>query len=170
MRITRRQPLPALNNHKEALMSSTDSIYTDPFILGLQQFPMPELPEDAFVQSGELNSFYGQRHTEDTKQILSEKRKERYKNGVIEGMMGKNHSDDTKRIIRQTSIKQFSDPKNRETQRQKAIEQYKDPEQRYKAGNGKRGKSWYCNHETGHTILCFPCDKPDNYVKGRIYK
>ena len=49
MRITRVQPLPALNNHKEALMSSTDSIYTDPFILGLQQFPMPELPEDAVL-------------------------------------------------------------------------------------------------------------------------
>ena len=153
-------------------MSSINSIYTDPFIIGLQQFPMPETPDDATPNhfSGEMNGFYGSKHTEETKRIMSEKRRERIENGIVEGMSGKNHSEETRDVIRQSVMERFSDPENREVLRQKALEQYRDPKQRYAAGNGKRGKSWYCNHETGHTILCFPCDKPDNYVKGRIYK
>jgi hypothetical protein len=146
----------------------------DPFVIGLQNFPNPEIPKDASRESfgyiGELNPFYGMFHSEETIRVMREKRISRYENGVVEGMMGKNHTEETRKVIKQKAIEQFSDPKNREVQRQKALKQFKDPEQRYKAGNGKRGKSWYCNHETGHTILCFPCDKPDNYVKGRIYK
>ena len=148
-------------------------IYTGDFVADLQNFPTPEIPEDAVWNNrnvGEFNSFYGRKHTEKTKKILKEKRKERFENGIVEGMMGKNHTEETRDVIRQRVIERFSDPKNREVLRQKALEQFSDPKQRYAAGNGKRGKSWYCNHETGHTILCFPCDKPDNYVKGRIFK
>ena len=55
-------------------MSSTDSIYTDPFILGLQQFPMPEVPEDAILGGGkgELNPMWGTTHTKKTKRLMSE--------------------------------------------------------------------------------------------------
>lgn len=53
-------------------MSSVTNIYTDPFILGLQQFPTPELPEDATLNmSGELNPFYGLTHTDEVRETLS---------------------------------------------------------------------------------------------------
>jgi hypothetical protein len=32
----------------------------------------------------------------------------------------------------------------------------------------KRGKSWFYDPNTNHSILCFPNEKPNNYIKGRI--
>ena len=85
-------------------MSSTDSIYTDPFILGLQQFPTPELPEDAVsgniepwnkglkgMQAGEQNPFYGRKHTNPEK-------------CASYGMLDKTHSEDTKRKMSETHM------------------------------------------------------------------
>ena len=65
-------------------MSSTDSIYTDPFILGLQQFPMPELPEDAVLgnMSGEAHPRYGLPHSEETKKLMSKPRSEEGKRNM----------------------------------------------------------------------------------------
>lgn len=119
---------------------------------------------------GKNNHFYGKKHTNETKEYMSKMRKERSKQGLIEGMMNKNHSDETKQKIRETSIKQFSNELNREVQRQKAIEQFKDPNQRYKAGNGKRGKKWYYNPITLHSVMCYEKDKPEEYICGRYIK
>ena len=65
-------------------MSSTDSIYTDPFILGLQQFPMPELPEDAILGnlSGEAHPSYGLTHSEETIKLMSKPRSEEGKHNM----------------------------------------------------------------------------------------
>ena len=46
------------------------TIYTDPFIIGLQQMPMPEVPEDAVFTWGGRQS--GWNHTEETKELLRE--------------------------------------------------------------------------------------------------
>lgn len=32
----------------------------------------------------------------------------------------------------------------------------------------KRGKSWFYDPNTNYSILCFPNEKPNNYIKGRI--
>jgi len=42
----------------------------------------------------------------------------------------------------------------------------KDLAKRYAAGN-KRGKSCFYNPSTNHSILCFPNENSDNYIKGR---
>jgi hypothetical protein len=101
---------------------------------------------------------------------MSRLRKERSKQSVVEGMSGKNHSSETKEKLRRAAVEQFSREENREIQRQKALEQYKDPNQRYKAGNGNRGKKWYHSPDTFHNIKCFEKDKPQGYIKGRIIK
>ena len=68
---------------------SSKSIYTpdptDPFIVELQQTPMPELPADATLanMSGEMNPFWGMTHTEEKKKYWSETRKG--KNNVMYG-------------------------------------------------------------------------------------
>lgn len=64
----------------------------------------------------------------------------------------------------------FEDPQQIELRKQKSKKQFEDPVNRYKAGNGKRGKSWFYDPITNHSILCFPNEKPDNYIKGRIVK
>lgn len=45
--------------------------------------------------SGERNSFYGRKHSEDTKRIIGEKAKERCKNG-LNPMLGRNHTEESK--------------------------------------------------------------------------
>ena len=47
------------------------TIYTDPFIIGLQQMPMPEVPEDAIFRWGGRET--GWHHTEETRELLREK-------------------------------------------------------------------------------------------------
>ena len=47
------------------------TIYTDPFIIGLQQMPMPEVPEDAVFKWGGRET--GWHHTEETRELLREK-------------------------------------------------------------------------------------------------
>ena len=47
------------------------TIYTDSFIIGLQQMPMPEVPEDAVFKWGGRES--GWNHNEETKELLREK-------------------------------------------------------------------------------------------------
>jgi hypothetical protein len=80
---------------------------------------------------GENNSFFSKKHNNETKLRMSELRKERSKQGIIEGMTGKNHSEETKEKLRRAASDQFSSKENREIQRQKALEQYKDPDQRH---------------------------------------
>jgi hypothetical protein len=50
------------------------------------------------------------------------------------------------------------------------LKQFEDPNNRYRAGNGKRGKKWYYDPITYHTILCFEQDKPSGYMPGRKLK
>ena len=82
-------------------------------------------------------------------------------------MLGKKHTDDTKEKLHNANKKQFEDPAQVELRKQKSKAQFEDPNNRYKAGNGKRGKSWFYDPETNHSILCFPNKKPNNYVSGR---
>ena len=73
-------------------MSSITNIYTDPFILGLQQFPMPELPEDAVVSYGYAKGMpspmLGQTHSEETKRLI----------GL--GWLGRTHTEESKQKMR----------------------------------------------------------------------
>ena len=85
-------------------------------------------------------------------------------------MMNKNHTEETKQKLRESAVNQFSNEENRKIQRQKALEQYKDPNQRYKAGNGKRGKKWYYDPITLHSVMCYEKDKPAGYIIGRVIK
>ncbi len=81
---------------------SSITIYTDPFILGLQQFPMPEIPEDAVLGGGngfgEDNVFYGRKHSDESKKQMSETKKRQYATGEhVHGLLGVGHSEETKR-------------------------------------------------------------------------
>lgn len=115
---------------------------------------------------GENNSFFGKKHSDETKNKLSKLRTERSELGLIEGMMNKNHNEETKQKLRKSAIEQFSNESNREIQRKKALEQFKDSNQRYKAGNGKRGKKWYYNPETLHTSMFYKNNEPEGYIIG----
>ena len=46
--------------------------------------------------SGERNSFYGRKHSEETKRIIGEKARERCKSG-LNPMLGKKHTEESKR-------------------------------------------------------------------------
>ncbi len=53
---------------------------TDPFVIGLREMPMPEIPSDAKQShkhncEGEYNNFHGKKHTDETKKRYSETRK-----------------------------------------------------------------------------------------------
>ena len=80
-------------------MSSITSIYTDPFILGLQQFPTPEVPEDAVVSYGYAKGMpspmLGQTHTEESKQKMrrpkSEEAKRNMRNHIRPAERMENH-------------------------------------------------------------------------------
>lgn len=53
---------------------------------------------------GSKNPFYNKQHSEKTKQLISKKAKDRYKNGQIPSMLGKHLSDETKQKIREKHI------------------------------------------------------------------
>lgn len=114
-------------------------------------------------QKGTNNPFYGKNHSNETRSLMKEKRKLQ-----DPPMLGKTHNKKTKTKLREANRKQFEDPKQIEIRKQKSKEQMKDTDKRYAAGNGKRGKSWFYNPNTHHSILCFLNEKPDNYIKGRI--
>ena len=116
-------------------------------------------------QTGENNPYYGRKHSKEVCDIMKEKRKNQ-----PPPMLGKKHTIETKEKLRQANRKQFEDPNQIELRRIKSKNQFKNPENRFKAGNGKRGKSWFYNPITNHIILCFPNEKPDNYIKGRKLK
>lgn len=116
-------------------------------------------------QTGKNNSYYGKTHSEETRSLMKEKRKLQ-----DPPMLGKTHNKKTKDKLREANRKQFEDPKQIELRKLKAKEQMKDPAKRYASGNGKRGKSWFYDPITNHSIICFPNEKPDNYIKGRIVK
>lgn len=122
-------------------------------------------PIIGFDKIGEKNSYYGKKHTEKTKEKMRAKRLLQFP-----PMLGKIHSDETRIKLRKATIKHFSEESNREMRRQRSLEQFKDPNNRYKAGNGKRGKKWYYDPVTYHTLLCFEQDKPLGYIPGRKLK
>ena len=111
--------------------------------------------------SGNKNHFYGKTHSDESKMKMKAKR-------ALQppAMLGKMHSDETKQKIKDATHRQFSNELNRDVQRQKSLEQFEDPIQRYKAGNGKRGKKWYHDPITLHIVLCFEQDKPIGYITG----
>ena len=111
---------------------------------------------------GENNPYYGKTHSDEVRTLMKEKRKLQ-----DPPMLGKSHNEKTKSKLREANQKQFEDPQQIELRRQKSKKQFEDPVNRFKAGNGKRGKSWFYNPITNHSILCFPNEKPDNYIKGR---
>jgi hypothetical protein len=113
-------------------------------------------------QTGENNPYYGKTHSNNVRNVMKEKRKKQ-----PPPMLGKEHTKETKEKLREAYRKQFEDPAQVELRKIKSKKQFENPLNRYKAGNGKRGKSWYYNPMTNHSILCFPQDKPDNYIKGR---
>ena len=88
-------------------MSSITNIYTpdatDPFIIELQQFPTPELPEDAVLgnMSGEAAPFWGMTHTEESRLLIAQSR------------LGKTHSEET--------IKLMSKPRSEKGKRNMSI-------------------------------------------------
>jgi hypothetical protein len=114
---------------------------------------------------GENNPYYGKTHSNEVRTLMKEKRKLQ-----DPPMLGKSHNEKTKFKLRKANQKQFEDPQQIELRKQKSKKQFEDPVNRYKAGNGKRGKSWFYDPTTNHSILCFPNEKPHNYVKGRIIK
>lgn len=116
-------------------------------------------------QTGENNPYYGRTHSDEVRTLMKEKRK-------IQDppMLGKTHSEKTKSKLQIANQKQFEDPQQIELRKKITKEQMKDPERRYKAGNGKRGKSWYHNPETKECSTFFPDNVPDGYIKGRIIK
>ena len=140
MRITRLQPLPALNNHKEALMSSITNIYTtdptDPFIIALQEMPMPELPKDSIWRWG--GSDPGWNHTDETKELLREKSLGNT-NGRISGYK---LSDEFKEKQRQRKLKDnpMNNPEYVEKIRKHALNKKPCPHcgQKMNAGNLSR--------------------------------
>jgi hypothetical protein len=104
---------------------SSKSIYTpdptDPFIVELQQTPMPKLPADATLanMSGEMNPFWGMTHTEEKKKYWSETRKGKRQSqehsdnirktlsdgrraGKGNNFYGKTHSEETKTLFSET--------------------------------------------------------------------
>lgn len=113
-------------------------------------------------QKGINNPYYGKTHSDETRSLMKEKRKLQ-----DPPMLGKTHNKKTKAKLQEANRKQFEDPKQIEIRKQKSKEQMKDPAKRHAAGNGKRGKSWFYDPNTNHSILCFPNEKPDNYIKGR---
>jgi len=116
-------------------------------------------------QTGENNPYYGRTHSDEVRTLMKEKRK-------IQDppMLGKTHSEKTKSKLQIANQKQFEDPQQIELRKKITKEQMKDPESRYKAGNGKRGKSWYHNPETKECSTFFPDNVPAGYIKGRIIK
>ena len=115
--------------------------------------------------SGEDNPYYGKKHSTETRMKMKSKR-------ALQPppMLGKIRSEETKQKLRDAAIKQFSDTATREVQRQRSLKQFEDPANRYNAGNGKRGKKWYYDPITYHSILCFEKDIPHGYVPGRKLK
>lgn len=111
---------------------------------------------------GKNNPYYGKTHSEDAKKKMKEKRSRQ-----PPPMLGKSHSDETKEKIRKKNKILSSDPTVLQLKIERSKKQFENPENRYKAGNGKRGKCWYVNPSTGESILCFPNECPANYVKGR---
>jgi len=111
---------------------------------------------------GKHNPYYGKTHSNKIRELMKEKRK--LQNPP---MLGKNHNEETKSKLRAANQKQFEDPDQIKLRQQKSKKQFEDPVNRYKAGNGKRGKSWFYDPITNHSILCFPIEKPVNYIKGR---
>jgi len=76
----------------------------DPFVIGLQNFPNPKIPKDAVLSyagaEGELNSFYGKKHTKETKEKISQTKKRQYATGeVVHPLLGVGHSEETKQKL-----------------------------------------------------------------------
>lgn len=70
---------------------------------------------------GEKNSFYGKKHTEETKKILSEQRKGKMV-GVKNPFYGKKHTNETKTILAKNASERFKDkPKSEEQKRKMSI-------------------------------------------------
>ena len=74
----------------------------DPFVIGLQNFPNPKIPKDAVLSyagaEGELNSFYGKKHTKETKEKISQTKKRQYATGeVVHPLLGVGHSEESKK-------------------------------------------------------------------------
>lgn len=99
--------------------------------------------------SGENHPWYGRHHSEDTKHILSQKAKERFKeNG--HPSTGRKHSEETKLIMSNLAKERFSTPKTNpffgkhhteETKKmlsEKAKERFKDPTKCSNYGNTRK--------------------------------
>jgi len=116
-------------------------------------------------QTGLNNPYYGKTHSNETRALMKKTRKLQ-----TPPMLGKQHSEKTKAKLRDSNSKQFEDPKQIDIRIQKSKKQFEDPANRHKAGNGKRGKSWFYDPLTNQSILCFLHERPDNYIKGRKIK
>ena len=124
-------------------MSSVSNIYTDPFILGLQQFPMPEVPEDA--QFGGAFPKGSTQHPEHVKarmenmdyEKVSKTLKNRYKNQPHHSLGRKNGrpSDETIEKIRNSNKGKKKDN-----------------------SSGLMGQYWKGKEK--HTLCCIGCQKP----------
>lgn len=78
---------------------------------------------------GESNTFYGKNHTEETKQILSQKAAVRYAtNGSA--WKGRHHTDQTKQILSQGAIAMFQNPEYREKYSRGQKKRYERQEER----------------------------------------
>lgn len=114
---------------------------------------------------GELNPFYGKKHTEESRKIMPVKRCERMDQGVVEGMCGKNHTEITKQKLRESNKKQFENPYQKELRRIINKEQYKNPERLKACGNGVRGKHLYYNPITLERKMFFDDTESMGFVK-----
>lgn len=115
----------------------------------------------------ENNPYRGKKHSDEARKTMSEKRKQRHKDGFVEGMQGKYHSEDTKSKLREANKKQFEDPYQKEIRRQINKEAYKDPQRLKACGNGVRGKKWF--HNEKECILIQPNNVPSGFVEGRKF-
>lgn len=94
------------------------------------------------ARPGESNPFWGKRHTEETRRILSEKAKER--TGEANPFFGRQHSEETKEKLRAANVGKKRKPHSEETKRKMSEAQkgrVRSPEHCRRISEAKRGKT-----------------------------
>lgn len=153
------------------------TIYRDHIAESLGLRPLKELvpeyeytlsvPDDASHThySGELNPFYGQKHTEDTKRIIAEtnkrvhtgrKRSQATRSKMSDSQKGKRVSQETKLKLSELNNgkKLSSETKEKMSKSRKGVSKNEIHKNKIKDAN--KGMRWTCNHcgvEGGHGIF-----------------
>ena len=110
---------------------------------------------------GENNSFYGKRHSEETRKLLSENRKGKFC-GKDNSMFGKTHSDEAKQKLREANL----GPNNPMFGKHLSEESKRKIGEKHKGLKPVLGRKWYTNG-----VECVISDEcPKGFWPGRIIK